>query len=67
MVTKKVKVNVTHGVKKWKEALADAEERLEQARREIAGWKGAIRVCRKRISEKAPWPGDSAANREELS
>jgi hypothetical protein len=62
MVTKAVKGNVTYSVTKsvklWEQALADAQLRLEQARQEIASWKGAIQICRKRIAQKAPWPGE---------
>jgi hypothetical protein len=44
----------------WQAALKDAEKRLEQARRDTMEWKAVASVCRKRISEGAPWPGDSA-------
>ncbi len=63
MVTRRVKVNVTYGVTKWAEALTDAQKQLKKVQQEVASWKGAIQICRRRISENAPWPGDSEAHR----
>jgi len=62
MVTKNVKKNVTNSVTKWEEALADAQQHLERAKREVATWKGAIQICRKRMGDNAPWPGESASH-----
>jgi hypothetical protein len=41
----------------WNEALRDAEVKLRQAHREVMDWKAVVRICRERITKKAPWPG----------
>ena len=45
------------GTKWWKLALTDAEIGLEKATRDVAQWRAAIAVIRKRIKTSAPWPG----------
>ena len=57
MVKKSANKNVTDDVRKWSEALADAEANLNRAQQEVAQWKGAIAVIRKRIEDGASWPG----------
>ncbi len=57
MGTKSANKNVTDDVKKWGEALADAEAGLKRAQQDVAQWKGAIAVIRKRIQDRASWPG----------
>jgi hypothetical protein len=56
-VTKKVKTNVTMYVTNWEGALRDAEEGLRKAQRAVASWKATIQTCRRRMAERAPWPG----------
>jgi hypothetical protein len=46
----------------WPGALADAEERVKRTRRELEEWKAVARVCRERIAQQAPWPGESAVH-----
>jgi len=42
----------------WSGALADAEEKVRKTRQELDEWKSVARVCRERVEQGAPWPGD---------
>lgn len=38
-------------------ALSDAEGKLRNAKEEVANLESAIRVCKKKIASREPWPG----------
>jgi hypothetical protein len=61
MSTRIVNRNVKKTVTKWEQALIDAEAGLRKAGREVQEWKASIQIIRKRIADRAPWPGDKAA------
>jgi hypothetical protein len=44
----------------WEGALADAEQQLVNAQRQIMEWKAVVRICRERIKRGVPWPGNLA-------
>ena len=58
-----VKKNVTqHDNLGWRQALADAEAKLEKAKSDVRGLELAIETCRERVRENAPWPGGATQN-----
>jgi hypothetical protein len=60
-----VKNNVQSGreILGWEGALADAKRNLEKAERDALEWKAAVRVCRKKVADSAPWPGGEAVGK----
>ena len=50
----------------WKEALADAEQGIEKATKELADWKAVAAICRKRIAQNAKWPNSAQLRDREL-
>jgi hypothetical protein len=44
----------------WKMALRDAEEGIKRASRELADWKAVAAICRRRVAQRAAWPGEVA-------
>jgi hypothetical protein len=45
----------------WDGALADAEQNLAKAESEVQQWETVVRVCRKKIEQRAPWPGSQSS------
>lgn len=46
----------------WEQALQDAEFELAKARSKAKRLEIAAQVCKERIEQNAPWPGESATH-----